>query len=91
MSNKKMIMGIAAGVAALAVVGVICKRKGYFDGLGEKAGDFGHNLKDKFNSLKDSAKKKYEEATGHSADTQTAQSSKNATNTGNSGINPATA
>lgn len=88
MSNKKLILGVAAGVAALAVVGVICKRKGYFDGLGEKAEDLGHNLKDKFNTLKDSAKKKYEEVSGHSADAQT---SKNATNTGNSGINPATA
>ncbi len=91
MSNKKLILGIAAGVAALAVVGVVCKRKGYFDGLGEKAEDLGHNLKDKFNTLKDSAKKKYEEVTGHSADAATAQTSKNATNTGNAGINPATA
>lgn len=27
MTNKKLILGIAAGVAALAVVGIICNKK----------------------------------------------------------------
>lgn len=89
MSNKKLILGVAAGVAALAVVGVICKRKGYFDGLSEKADEFGSNLKDKFNNLKDAAKKKYDEV-AHEA--QTAENTaRKATNTGNTGANPATA
>ncbi|WP_159799951.1 hypothetical protein [Flavobacterium sp. MK4S-17] len=61
MSNKKLVLGIAAGVAALAVVGVICKRKGYFDGFSDKAEELGSNLKDKFRSVKDSAKKRFDE------------------------------
>lgn len=61
MSNKKLILGIAAGVAALAVVGVVCKRRGYFDGLSGKADEFGANLKDKFAGIKESAKQKFDE------------------------------
>lgn len=61
MSNKKLILGIAAGVAALAVVGVICKRKGYFDGFSEKADEFGSSLKDKFAGIKESAKGRFDE------------------------------
>lgn len=61
MGNKKLILGVAAGVAALAVVGVICKRKGYFDNFSERASEFGSNLKDKFDSVKESARKKFDE------------------------------
>lgn len=61
MSNKKLIVGIAAGVAALAVVGVICKRKGYFDGIIDKAGEFGEEFADKFQSVKETARKKFDE------------------------------
>ncbi|KGO83598.1 MULTISPECIES: hypothetical protein [Flavobacterium] len=61
MSNKKLVLGIAAGVAALAVVGVICKRKGYLDGACEKAESLGKDLKDKYNNVKDSARKKFDE------------------------------
>ncbi len=61
MSNKKMILGIAAGVAALAVVGLICKRKGYLDGFCEKAEELGEDLKDKYKSVKESARQKFDE------------------------------
>ena len=61
MSNKKLILGIAAGVAALAVTAVILKRKGYLDGVAEKAEEFGGQLKDKYASLKETAGKKFEE------------------------------
>jgi hypothetical protein len=61
MSNKKLIIGIAAGVAALAVIGIIAKRKGYLDGAIDKAEEFGENIKDKFNTAKEAARKKYDE------------------------------
>jgi hypothetical protein len=61
MSNKKLIVGIAAGVAALAVVGVICKRKGYFDGIIDRAGEFGEEFADKYQSVKETARKKIDE------------------------------
>jgi len=61
MSNKKLIIGIAAGVAALAVIGIIAKRKGYLDGVIDRAGEFGEDIKDRYNSVKETAKKKYEE------------------------------
>ena len=61
MSNKKVILGIAAGVAALAVVGVICKRKGYFDGIIDKAGELGEDIADKYKSAKETARKKFDE------------------------------
>ena len=61
MSNKKLIVGIAAGVAALAVVGVICKRKGYFDGIIDRAGEFGEEFADKFQSVKETARKKFDD------------------------------
>ncbi|GGB65554.1 hypothetical protein GCM10007424_01850 [Flavobacterium suaedae] len=61
MSNKKLILGIAAGVAAMAAVGIVLKRKGYLDGVSEKADELGHDLKDKFNNVKESAKKRFNE------------------------------
>ena len=61
MSNKKLILGIAAGAAALAVVAVVLKRKGYLDGVIEKAEGFGEELADKYQSVKETARKKYDE------------------------------
>lgn len=61
MSNKKLILGIAAGVAALAVVGVVLKRRGHLDNLGERAEEFGGSLKDKLASLKETAKSKFDD------------------------------
>jgi hypothetical protein len=61
MSNKKLIIGIAAGVAALAVIGIIAKRKGYLDGVMDKAEELGSDIKDKFNTAKEAARKKYDE------------------------------
>jgi len=80
MSNKKLIIGIAAGVAALAVVGIILKRKGYLDGVISKAEELGSDLADKYNTVKETAKKKFDEVvqkggeisdkvTNHAADT----------------------
>lgn len=62
MSNKKVIIGVAAGVAALAVTALILKRKGYLDGLSEKAEEFGERIKDKYASIKETAGKKFDEA-----------------------------
>ena len=59
--TKKMILGIAAGVAALAVVGVICKRKGYLDTWCDKADELSDDLKDKYQSVKESARKRFDE------------------------------
>jgi len=61
MSNKKLILGIAAGAAALAVVAVVLKRKGYLDGVIEKAEGFGGEIADKYQSVKETARKKYDE------------------------------
>ncbi|MGQ2983771.1 hypothetical protein [Flavobacterium sp.] len=79
MSNKKLIIGIAAGVAALAVVGIILKRKGYLDGVISKAEELGSDLADKYETVKETAKKKFDEVvqkggeiaekvSGHAAD-----------------------
>lgn len=80
MSNKKLIIGIAAGVAALAVVGIILKRKGHLDGIIGKAEELGSDLADKYESVKESARKKFDEVvqkggeiadkvTGHASET----------------------
>jgi hypothetical protein len=61
MSNKKLIIGVAAGVAALAVVGIILKRKGYLDGVIEKAEGYGEELADKYQTVKETARKKFDE------------------------------
>ncbi|NDI98784.1 hypothetical protein GWA97_06820 [Flavobacterium sp. LaA7.5] len=61
MSNTKVIVGIAAGVAALAIVGILLKRKGHLDGLSEKVDDLTHSLKDRFKNIKESAKNKFDE------------------------------
>lgn len=61
MSNKKLVLGIAAGVAALAVAGVVCKRKGYFDNLGKKTDELTSDLKKKYSNVKESARKKFDE------------------------------
>jgi hypothetical protein len=61
MSNKKLILGIAAGVAALAVVGIVLKRKGYLDGVIEKAEEFSGEIADKYSGIKETARKKFDE------------------------------
>lgn len=61
MGKKKVTLGIVAGVAALAVVGIILKRKGYLENLGEKADNFGGDLKDKLAKLKQGAQDKFDE------------------------------
>ena len=61
MRNKKMILGIAAGVAALAVVGIILKRKGYLDGVIDKAEALSGDLADKYQRVKETARKKFDE------------------------------
>jgi hypothetical protein len=93
MSNKKLILGIAAGVAALAVVGIICKRKGYLDGFIDKAEDLSEDLKDKYQSVKETARKKFDEVVqkgGEIADKIKAHSENIETNTTGSNTNPAT-
>lgn len=57
MKNKNLILGIAAGVAALAVVGIICNKKGYvnFGNILDKAGDIARKVKDSVGKIKDQA------------------------------------
>lgn len=62
MSNKKVILGVAAGVAALAVVGVLLKRRGYLDGIIEQAEVYGEELADKYQTVKETARKKFDGA-----------------------------
>lgn len=47
--NNKVVLGVAAGVAALAVAGVYAKRKGYLNNINTA------NLQNKFNGLKETA------------------------------------
>ncbi|MBY8962099.1 hypothetical protein KJK34_04965 [Flavobacterium sp. D11R37] len=107
MSNKKLILGIAAGVAALAVTGIILKRKGKLDGLSDKASRFGNDMKDRFNNIKESAKHKFDEVVTKGGDiadnikqsqqgkTTAATSTGSTSNSGATGskgtMNPATA
>lgn len=92
MSNKKVILGIAAGVAALAAVGIVLKRKGHLDGISERAGEMGNDLKDKFKSVKESAKKRFDEVVHKGGDIAAQTEGKNnkaTTNTANSANNVA--
>ena len=98
MSNKKLVIGIAAGVAALAVTGIILKKKGKLDGLSDKACDLTRNAKDRFNSIKESARQKFDDVVSKGGDIaeniKESQAGKTtaAGKTGSSGsINPATA
>lgn len=88
MSNKKLVLGIAAGVAALAVVGIICKRKGYLDGACEKAESLGNDLKDKYKNVKESARKKFDEVVHKGG--EIADRLKNKSETVTKNIDPAT-
>lgn len=49
--KKNVMLGIAAGVAAVVVVGIIAKRKGLLDSLLNKFSDFAEEVEDKFNSM----------------------------------------
>ncbi|NBL64008.1 hypothetical protein GV828_02205 [Flavobacterium sp. NST-5] len=57
MNNKNLILGIAAGIAAVAVMGYICNKKGYvnFNNILDKAGDIAGKIKDSAVKIKDSA------------------------------------
>lgn len=46
--NRNLILGIAAGVAAVAVVSVITKRTGMLDSLMRKIKDLANTVEDKF-------------------------------------------
>jgi len=60
MSNKKLILGVAAGVAALAVVGVlIAKKKSKKNKLSAKAEEAKENFSAKLQELKKKAKKEF--------------------------------
>lgn len=61
MSNKNLVLGVAAGVAALAVAGIVCKRKGYFENFSAKTGNLTSDLKDKYKNVKESARRKFDE------------------------------
>ncbi|AWG25620.1 hypothetical protein [Flavobacterium kingsejongi] len=60
MSDRKVVLGIAAGVAALGIVSVlVARKKGYLksDKLSKEAKDISENFKSKLNELKKKAKK----------------------------------
>ncbi|WP_296150303.1 hypothetical protein [uncultured Flavobacterium sp.] len=60
MSNKKLILGVAAGVAALAVVGVlIAKKKSKKTKLSGKAEEAKDNFRSKLQELKKKATKEF--------------------------------
>lgn len=88
MSNKKVVLGIAAGVAALAVVGVMLKRKGYLDGACEKAEELGKDLRNKYKDVKESARRKFDEVVHKGG--EIADNMKNKAETTAKNIDPAT-
>jgi len=60
MSNKKLILGVAAGVAALAVVGIlIAKKKSKKNQLSGRAEEAKDNFKAKLQELQKKAKKEF--------------------------------
>ncbi|WP_306352591.1 hypothetical protein [Flavobacterium sp. '19STA2R22 D10 B1'] len=62
MKNKKLVVGIAAGVAALAVVGlIVASKNGKLDcnKLAKKAGDFSDKFKSKLGDLQKKAKREF--------------------------------
>ena len=90
MSNKKLVLGIAAGVAALAVAGVICKRKGYLDGICDRADELGHDLKDKYRNVKESARKKFDKVVQKDGEIADKIKKHSDEGTADKNINPAT-
>jgi len=60
MSNKKLILGVAAGIAALAVVGVlVAKKKSKKNQLSSKASEAKDNFRSKLQDLKKKATKEF--------------------------------
>lgn len=60
MSNKKLILGVAAGVAALAVVGIlVAKKKSKKNQLSSKASEAKDNFRSKLQDLKKKATKEF--------------------------------
>lgn len=60
MSNKKLILGVAAGVAALAVVGlIVAKKKSKKGQLCAKAEEAKDNFKSKLQELKKKATREF--------------------------------
>ena len=63
MSNKKVVLGIAAGVAALAVVGLlVAKKKSKKEKFEDAAKDAKDNFKSKLHELQRKAKKEFNSA-----------------------------
>ena len=64
MSNKKLVLGIAAGVAALAVVGLLVakKKKSKKEKFADAAQDAKDNFKSKLQELQRKAKKEFNSA-----------------------------
>lgn len=87
--NNKMVLGVAAGVAALAVAGIYAKKKGYLNNVNASS------LKNSLGGLKDTAMKAFSGSTenstsGSSASGSNSKRKSSSTSTGNSGTNPAT-
>lgn len=63
MSSKKLVLGIAVGVAAIAVVGlIVAKKKSKKNKLSGKALEARDNFKSKLNELQRKAKKEFNSA-----------------------------
>lgn len=63
MSSKKLVLGIAVGVAAIAVVGlIVAKKKSKKNKLSDKALEARDNFKSKLNELQRKAKKEFNSA-----------------------------
>lgn len=69
--NNKVVLGVAAGVAALAVAGVYAKRKGYLNNV-NTAG-----IAEKFNGIKDTAMKAFNKSDSASEESQSTGSTSN--------------
>lgn len=49
--NRNVAIGIAAGVAAVVVIGIIAKKTGVLDSLMDRIRDFADDVEDKFADL----------------------------------------
>ena len=68
MSNKRLILGVAAGVAILAVAGLIVAKKKSKNRFSAQADDAKDNFKKKLGELKRKAQKEYKNSVSDTQD-----------------------
>lgn len=68
MKNKKLILGITAGIAALAIAGILIAKRRSGSRFEEEAGEARQNFKKKLNDLQRKAQKEYKNSAAETKD-----------------------